>query len=214
MVYKNFIQQLENRLQKPLPGSEAHNKMASSSRIRELNLSYDINKAKKSAVLIPLFPKNSSIYTIFILKQVYDGVHSGQVAFAGDKMEKEDKDLVTTALRETEEEIGISEDKITVIGKLSDLYIPPSNFLVTPVIGYAKEELHPIPCDEEVAATITTDLVELKNNHMADKTTINVRGHSISAPYYDVKGHVVWGATAMILTELLEIIPTLNKYIK
>ena len=128
--FQNFINKLEERLKNPLPGTGAFLKMASEIRLEELQSSYDTSKAIQSSVLILLFPENKSVKIILILRQQYEGVHSGQVSFPGGRKEKDDKTLIETALRESEEEVGIDADKVMVIGNLTEIYIPPSNFLV------------------------------------------------------------------------------------
>lgn len=202
-MFVRFIEQLKTRLQQPLPGEEAQYRMAPISRLQNKFISPDIYNPKKSAVLILLFPDHTHIKTVFIERPVYEGVHSGQVAFPGGKFEESDTDLKQTALRETFEEIGVSPDKITIIGQLTDLYINPSNFLVSPFIGYLNEPPDFIIDPREVQKIVTYDLFDLNNDTIRSEKEITFSGgFTLKTPYYDIEGLTVWGATAMMISEL------------
>lgn len=200
---EGFIIQLKDRLQKPLPGEEKQFLMAPIARKRIREVNKEDFYPKKSAVLILLFPLNNVLKTVLIQRPEYDGVHSGQVAFPGGKFEEEDVELSNTALRETFEEIGIKQDEITILGKLTDLYITPSNFLVTPFVGYLNMIPAFKPNDFEVKKIIVIDLEQLGDMSIQGvKTIMQSNGSKIKTPYYDVEGLTVWGATAMIISEL------------
>jgi 8-oxo-dGTP pyrophosphatase MutT (NUDIX family) len=205
-----FCLEFEKKLQQKLPGSEAHLRMASRMRLDALKRPSDLSKAIKSAVLVLFYPEQDQIKLCFILRPDYDGVHAGQVAFPGGRWEEEDPDLITTALREAAEEINVQPDDVMILGKLSELYIPPSNYIVTPVVGYSLNKPDFIPDHNEVAKIIETDLDFLFDPSRLKEKIINVRGYEIEAPYFDINGHVVWGATAMILSELKEVIKSIN----
>jgi len=205
-----FLKRLETSLNGDLPGEEAHLEMASRLRREELNFSNDLSKATKSSVLILLYPEKEKIKTCFILRQTYKGVHSGQVSFPGGRYEKEDNTLISTALREAHEEVNIDPQKVSVLGTLSELFIPPSNYIVLPVVGYTDTVPEYIAENSEVAQIITTDLDFLFDKKQQKEKVLHVRGTEIHAPYYDVKGHVVWGATAMILSELKHVIKSIT----
>lgn len=202
-MFVRFIEQLKIRLQQPLPGEEAQYLMAPITRLQNKYLSPEIYNPKKSAVLILLFPENELIKTVFIERPVYEGVHSGQVAFPGGKFEESDMDLKQTALRETFEEIGIRPDTINVIGKLTDLYINPSNFLVSPFIGYVSDIPDFIIDPREVQKIVTYNLFDLNNAAIRSEKEITFSGgFTLKTPYYDIEGLTVWGATAMMISEL------------
>jgi 8-oxo-dGTP pyrophosphatase MutT (NUDIX family) len=205
---QDFKERLKAALASDLPGSNSHLKMASQVRRGGMKFKYDPSSAVPSSVLILLFPGDDSLHTVFILRQTYNGVHSGQVSFPGGRKEPEDRDLVATALREAAEEVNIDPSKVEVLGTLSEMYIPPSNFLVLPVVGYSDSKPDFSPDETEVAEIIETDLEFLFNENKKKETTLNVRGTVIDTPYYDVKSKVIWGATAMILSELEDIIKT------
>ena len=134
-MFNRFINLLKARLKSPLPGEDTQYLMAPVSRLKAEQLPKENYNPKKSAVLVLLFPEDETIKTVLIKRPVYDGVHSGQVAFPGGKFDDIDIELKQTALRETFEEIGVQSAEIEIIGQLTDLYINPSNFLVSPFIA-------------------------------------------------------------------------------
>ncbi len=206
-VFEEFIEKLALQLQKPLPGENVQFRMGSDRRLKDFKFMPMNESTRKSAVMILLYPFDNSIYSVFILRPDYDGTHSGQVAFPGGKYEETDDDLEMTALRETSEEIGVDISKVTVLGKLTQLYIPPSNFVVYPVVGFVKERPLFNPDANEVK-----EVIEYPLNVLLNKENIKIKDFIVSdnmtftAPYFDVHGHVVWGATAMILSEFIEIV--------
>ncbi|MEZ5082146.1 MAG: CoA pyrophosphatase [Bacteroidales bacterium] len=208
--FAEFCNQLGEQLLKPLPGSLSHDKMSSRVRLKELESDYDLSKAIRSSVLILFYLKKNILHTSFILRQSYDGVHSGQVSFPGGRWEDSDGSLVNTALREAREEVNIDPTSVHVIGTLSELYIPPSNFVVLPVVGFTNKQPEFKPDELEVAEIIESDISFLFNPERIKNTIINVRGYQIEAPYFDVNGKIIWGATAMILSELKDIIESLG----
>jgi len=207
MNFKAVIQQLEHTLTEPLPGPDAHLKMASASRIKWLKDQIDDSGARDSAVLLLFYPDKANTKLVFILRPEYDGVHSGQVGFPGGGYEEEDRTFLETALREANEEIGINPDEITIIGGLSKLFIPPSNFNVYPYIGYSESKPDFIPDKKEVDRILEVDLSDLINEQNRSTTIINSKYGKIEAPCFEVNDLFIWGATAMIVSELLELLP-------
>jgi 8-oxo-dGTP pyrophosphatase MutT (NUDIX family) len=206
LIFNEFIVKLKQQLAKPLPGEAAQYRMASPQRqsIKEyLSFAKD---PKHGAVLILLYPVEEKIYTLLMLRPDEQGVHSGQVSFPGGKYEKEDGNYKNAALREVGEEFGLAPEKIEIIGELSPLYIPPSDFLVHPFVGFTNDKPVITPSKAEVKLVIETDIQLLLDDNLKERKTIEVRGYAIDAPYYNIHGNVVWGATAMILSEFEEII--------
>lgn len=203
--FTTFIEKLTLRLQKPLPGKQAHDKMASDSRLK-LKLPSPSERTRESAVLILFYPSQNKIFLPLILRPQYDGVHGGQMAFPGGRAEKEDENLIRTALREAQEEIGVRLTDIKVIGQLTKLYIPPSNFFVQPVIGYMMHKPDFYPDAREVDKVIEIALDEITNPAIKGRKILEVRGVEIDAPFYEINENTVWGATAMMISELLMVI--------
>ncbi len=176
---------------------------------RRINLSrYKIPEdARQGSVLVLLYEEDDKVKLPLILRPSYDGVHSGQVALPGGKFEEPDKNLADTALREAAEEIGIVAKDVTMVGELTDLYIPPSNFLVHPYVGTIHYKPEFVPDATEVVEMIEISLDDVLNKSLVHEKEIKLsNGMRILTPYFDFHGHTVWGATAMILSELRSVI--------
>lgn len=200
-----FQTELKAALAPPLPGSPAHDILAPEHRKTLLLESPDLSKAQPSSVMILFYPDSTGLPNILFTKRVeYKGVHSGQMSFPGGKAERSDIDLYDTALRETEEELGIRRSDINILGVLSDLYVPPSNFIIFPVVGTMNKLPELKPDIKEVAKVITVPFtyfltegsVNIYEVMTYDETTFQVPG-------FMVENNLIWGATAMILSELI-----------
>lgn len=207
--FTTFIEKLAIRLQKPLPGKIAHDKMSSESRLK-LTMPSPTERTRESAVLILFYPSKNEIFIPLILRPQYDGVHGGQMAFPGGRAEKEDESLIRTAMREAQEEIGVRLTDITVLGQMTKLFIPPSNFFVQPVIGYMNHKPDFYPDAREVDKVIEITLEEVTNPVIIGRKILTVRGVEVDAPFYQIQEHTVWGATAMMISELLTVIQELE----
>lgn len=208
--FREFCEKLGSALKEPLPGISSQLKMASHLRVDAIKRNFDLTRAAKSAVLIVFYPSNGSVFFPLILRPAYDGIHSSQISLPGGRMELSDASLVQTALREAHEELAIQSHQVKVIGKLTDVYIPPSNYLVSPIVGYSETVPEFIPDPFEVEKVIETDLSLLFDKTLLKEKTIYVGDMSIRAPYFDFYGQTVWGATAMMLSELKDIIETIK----
>ncbi len=203
--FEEFVQRLGHRLDKPLPGREAQVKMAPYP-VDESRFEENLNKpSKPGGVMLLLYPHNGDIYLPLMKRPTYAGAHSGQVSFPGGKFEQEDVDLRNTALRETEEEIGVRSESIEVIGSLSELFIIASNFKVYPSVGFIKERPVFIPDAVEVESVLEVSLSQLRDTSRRGVEKMTFGNYTIHSPYFDVEGHVVWGATAMMLSEFLDV---------
>lgn len=197
-----LIARIEAKLH-DLPGWEAQAQMATKFRSKPDETQEYYKNARQGAVLILFYPDNNAIKTTLIQRPVYEGVHSGQIAFPGGKKEEEDADLITTALREANEEVNIDPAQVIVVGSLTELYIPPSNFLVTPVVGFSRERPDLKPDDFEVADILEVPLQELTDPNIRGIKPITPReGITFDSPYFNLQGRTVWGATAMMISEL------------
>lgn len=205
--FTKFIPKIQNQ---QLPAALAHAKMAPVERIKALEPDYYLDKnPKQSAVMMLFYPIEGNAHLALIKRNTYPGVHSSQISFPGGKAEPQDKDLADTALRETFEEIGVHPAEIDVVMPFTKIYIPPSNFLVSPFLGLALKEPVFVANPQEVQHIIHLPLDIL----LDDSTIINTPmqtsyAQSIMVPAFKVEGHIVWGATAMILSELKETIKT------
>ena len=192
-----------------LPGEESHFKLAPMLRLRELeNLKFDQKKAKQAAVMAVFYPGvEKETKFVLILRKTYKGVHSNQVGFPGGRVEINDRDLEHTALRETEEEVGIPQQEVEVVRGLSRLYIPPSNFWVHPFMGIMKKTPILVPQEDEVEAVLEINLKDFMSDSCLTKEILSTSyAKEIEVPAFILSGHVVWGATAMMLSEMKDIL--------
>ncbi len=193
------------RLSLPLPGLNAQLKMAHVE--RRLNLAhYKIpDYARMGAVLILLFEEDDHLKTILIQRAQYDGVHSGQIAFPGGKKEG-DETLEQTALREAEEEVGVRQADIQILGRLTELYIPPSNFLVHPFVGSINYKPLFIPQSDEIDGLIEVAVDTLLDESKRSEKDIELsNGKIVQTPVYEIQNKIIWGATAMMISEFSEV---------
>jgi 8-oxo-dGTP pyrophosphatase MutT (NUDIX family) len=207
MDFDLLITRLEQALNAPLPGQEAHRLMSPQPvDLRRFDPKIPLNH-RKSAVLLLFYPEKNGAFFPLIKRPEYVGFHSGQVAFPGGKMELDDENIIQTALREAAEEVGIERKKVRILGQLSDLYIPTSNFLVSPVLGFLDYRPDFIPEAKEVSRIIPTDLPLLLNPEIRKQTILDFgKNGKLTTPYFEIDGEIVWGATAMILSELIQLL--------
>lgn len=208
MLFTEFIKYIPKIEKKKLLASDAHAKMAPLERITFLNeINYVDKNPREAAVLMLFYPKNEQTHLALIVRNSYPGVHSSQIGFPGGKVEIEDVDLAATALRETHEEVGIPSHKIEVIRPFSKIYIPPSNFLVSPFLGISHEELVFIPDNNEVKQVLEFPLVTFLDENTITRVKMTTSyATDIDVPAFMVEKYVVWGATAMMMSELKETI--------
>jgi len=137
----------------------------------------------------------------------YSGIHSRQISLPGGKFEKTDRDLVETAIREAKEEVGIEPSAVNIIGTLTPLYIPPSNYIVTPVAGWSEHRPEFIRDPREVEEIIEISLADfLDDRNIKTKRIKLFLGLSTNLPCYYIGGNIIWGATAMMLSEFRTIL--------
>lgn len=209
MDFQDFLN-ISPKLRKiTLPGEESQLKLAPMLRLKELEkLNIDEKNPNHAAVLAVFYPglQNETRF-VLILRKTYRGVHSNQVGFPGGRVEPEDRDLMHTALRETEEEVGIPQHEVEVVRELSRLYIPPSNFWVYPFMGVMKKTPVLVPQEEEVESVLEIELKDfLEDSCLTTETLSTSYAKEIEVPAFRLNGHVVWGATAMMLSEMKDIL--------
>lgn len=203
MNYQDCILTLRAALSQPLPGQAAQYIMAPSGRPKP-NLAELNNKAvRKAGVLALIYNAANEAHLVLTERSTYRGVHSGQISFPGGKKENEDPDFKSTALRETHEEIGVPPTSVEVLGPLTSLYIPPSNFLVHPFIGTINSVPSMVPDPVEVSQILSFPLDYLIDDSFIKQQKIKLsNGLQITSPTFVFDDFTVWGATAMILAEL------------
>lgn len=200
---EQLIYWLKERLQKELPGKEAQERMTG----RVLPMPDEIpENARQGAVLALLYPIESIPNILFIRRTVDGGAHGGQIAFPGGKAEETDDDLIATALREAQEEVGLLSCDVDIIGALSSLYIPVSNFNVHPFIGYTTQRPDYILSAAEVDSVVEVPVAELFHPQRITKVVVTSpadKSFIRKVPAYKLEDEtIIWGATAMMISEL------------
>ena len=163
---------------------------------------------KKAGVLALFYPDNENFTKLLlILRKTYQGVHSNQVAFPGGKVEDGDIDLAHTALRETHEEVGVAPDRVKIIKSLSTVYIPPSNFEVQPYVGLLTKPVSFVLQKSEVESLVEVPIFDfLDDEKIYNQKLTTSYAIDIEVPAFKLNGHTVWGATAMMLSEIKDLV--------
>jgi len=209
---KEIIKSITEELKKALPGLEAQHKMVPKSRLNDLTK--EPKNAKEGGVLLMLYEENNELLLAFIVRTEDGGVHSGQISFPGGKYEDGDNDLINTALREAEEEVGIDANKVQVLGNLTTMYIPVSNYLVYPIVGFYDGKPNFRLNPSEVAGLVEVSLGHLLDEKNRGIGTVDVRGNKFDVPVFRVENYQIWGATAMILNEFVQVLKRMNGKLK
>ena len=207
---EKWVEALKEHLQAELPGRKAQFEMANI--FRELNYTVP-DDAKHAGVMLLLFPEAGQLHTTFIQRTADNpnDPHSGQVSFPGGKRDESDATMMHCALRETEEEIGVSMQQIEVLGELTQLYIPVSHFNVHPFVGFAAEKPSFTLQQSEVKSVLNLPVSHFLEKNNLGKTDITVRSFTMKdVPYFKAGDSRIWGATAMILSEFLSVWRKIN----
>lgn len=201
MTFSELCLKLKDRLASPLPGQEAHDVFRATP-VGDVRPLFDHkHPPRPGGVIIMLYEDAGIIRFPLIKRPEYAGAHGGQVSLPGGKAEQ-GEDGVQAALRECEEEIGVKPDVITVLGTLSDFYVIPSNYLVTPVIAFTGSRPQFNPDTFEVSRIIEARLDDILGDHAVKQKEIMAAGkYRMMAPHFEIENEVVWGATAMMLNE-------------
>jgi len=212
MRFEEFLKSVSKIKNIPLPAEVSHFKMVPPFRQELLKKQKEaIKKAKHAGVLSLFYPdEDKETKFVLILRKTYKGVHSAQVAFPGGKLEAQDASLRDTALRETFEEVGVPIDTVQIVRSISQVYIPPSNFYVHPFIGFTQTTPQFIKQDDEVEALIEIDLEHfLDEQSLISKKVKTSYSIEVEVPAFKLNDYVVWGATAMMLSEIKDLLKQL-----
>lgn len=213
MKFDTFLQSLTNLQNIELPFLDSHQKMAPLERINQLHaIDFSSLDYREAAVLILFYAKNNETHFVLIERNEYKGVHSKQISLPGGKKESFDIDLKHTAIRETAEEVGVCIPVNQVIKALSPVYVPPSNFMIFPFIGISNDWVHFVPDPREVKNVIEVEVSKLFEPNVIQYQDMSTSYAKMTkVPYFKINDYVVWGATAMILSELTDILKVLLK---
>ncbi|MGB1248274.1 MAG: NUDIX hydrolase [Chitinophagales bacterium] len=192
-------------------GFAAQRKMSPPFREKLVREMLDKQTPKEAGVLILLYENDEEMYIAFTQRHTYKGVHSGQISLPGGKAETVDIDFAATAIRETEEEIGVLQSDIALLGELTELYVPPSNFMIYPFVGaYYDGKPDFVKEEAEVAEILEIKLSDLLDEKNIQEYKLERRDFTYKTPAYFINGKIIWGATAMILSEFLDVVKNLQ----
>ena len=204
-----FFSLLKKRLNKPLPGLPAQLNMVPNPRPGNKVYTDVLDSCKRAGVLLLLYLKGTHVFMVLTRRTDLLELHQAQISFPGGGQE-EGETFEQTALRETKEELGIQPSAIQILGKLTPLYIPPTNYCIYPVVARMKKQPRFKPSPYEVA-----EVLEIPLNYLVDPATIRrekwtLHGKDVDVPFYYFEDNKIWGATAMALAEFVEILNTLE----
>ena len=202
----HFLSQLAHALKHNLPGERAHLPLSPLHRPVTSEVIQNLTEYKESAVAVVLFEVETTLQCILIQRTEYTGKHSGQISFPGGKKDNEDADLLATAIRECLEEVGVDISSSEYLGKLTQVYIPVSGFLVEPHVFYYSEVPVFVQQEREVAAVFTISLDELLAEDVISEMKVTTENKLVkmNVPCFAIRDKQIWGATALILNELRE----------
>jgi 8-oxo-dGTP pyrophosphatase MutT (NUDIX family) len=202
LAFDAYIERLRTRLAGPLPGPAAQRTMAPSVRPEPSLQEMARYACREAGVLALLFPQDDAPNLVLTVRRAHLRQHAGQISFPGGRREAGET-LQEAALRETHEEIGLAPDQVDVLGSLTPLYIPPSNYCVYPFVGVAARPPDLRPHDYEVERILQIAVTHLLGPQVRVEEEWTLRGQPVQVPFFSVDGHKIWGATAMMLAELL-----------
>lgn len=213
MQFDLFIKVTKKARNRVLPGEKARVLMSPPGRKQLALLARKKKRSAKQAAVFALFYPSPTNETLLLLikRRPYKGVHSSQISFPGGKYAESDKTLLHTAYRETYEEVGIQHEFIEEVFPMSSIYIPPSNFKVQPYVGLLKEQPTFQTCNREVEKVISIPFEILYNGSIVTRHRVSTSyGIEVEVPCYKFKSEIIWGATAMMISEILSLFRKTN----
>ena len=200
--FPTYVSRLRDRLAASLPGYEAQSTMAPAYRADPSVMAVDGKDCREAGVLALLFPDGPTPKIVLTVRRDHLPDHAGQISFPGGQRE-DGEALRETALREAHEEVNLAPDRVEILGALTPLYIPPSNYCVHPFVAVATEPPLLRPTDAEVGAILRVPIPHLLTPSTRTWETWTLHGSEVDVPFFTVDDHKVWGATAMMLAEFL-----------
>ncbi len=200
---------LEEKLSGPKPGLNAQLLMTPNPRPGHQVYHEVEDTSLKAGVLALFYPRGGQLYLVLTRRTDRVDFHKGQISFPGGRLETGES-LEQAALREAQEELGIDPDSIRILGTLTPLYIPPSNYCIYPVVALTETSPDFLPSPLEVAEILEIPIDHLFDPRNTRQETWQIRDADVQVPFYAFGGHKIWGATAMVLAELLEILKGIN----
>ncbi len=205
MDWGKKVSQIKKAVSSPKPGFKSQLTMVIDPRPGHKTYLEIKDRCKKAGVLILVFPWKEQSYLILTRRTELVQYHPNQISFPGGQCEPEENPS-TTALRETHEELGIDPAKIKTVGQLTPLYIPPSDYCIYPSVGISDQRPEYFPRIKEVAEVIEIPILHLLEDKNLRKEIWELNGKKVRVPFYEFEDHKIWGATAMVLAEFLDII--------
>lgn len=196
---------LERRLHEPKPGLKSQLKMVTEPRPGNKTYFEAAKESRPAGVLVLIYPWKGKLHLVLTRRTSTVAHHQAQISFPGGEKDTAET-IVQAALREAQEEIGIAPDSIRILGELTPLFIPPSNYCIYPVVAASLTRPLFQPSPREVAEVIEVPLSHLLNPKTIHKEVWKLRGIDVVVPFYLFKGHKIWGATAMVLAEIIDLL--------
>lgn len=202
---KDFLERIEKSLERPLPGLSAQLRMVPDPRPGNIVYQEMEGNCPHAGVLLLVYPRSGRLCLLLTKRTERVLHHRGQVSFPGGE-QLSGETIEETAIRETEEELGFRLDSARILGKLTPIYIPPSNFCVYPMVAFLTEEPTFRLQEEEVEDVLEIPLEHLVDSRNTRREEWRLKEKPVSVPYFAFREHKIWGATAMMLAEFLALL--------